>query len=227
MKKFDRLKTVQLILFALLTVACGVIVYTNKELFHLIGVNPSVKLIAILLWLALGLAFLFIFLDYSYINNFKQDFRELDFAVHSDPVAGIANRYSSDMLIEKYLDKPLPKDMAIIMLDLNNLGYINKTYGHAKGNELIKEFSYILRSTARNLCHVGRNGGNKFIVIFEECDDQAIADFLDKVERKVSSNNEKVGKFPIEYSYGTAFHEGEAAKAITDLISLANRRITE
>ena len=48
------------------------------------------------------ISFLFIFLDFTLYSTFKKDFKELDYAVSSDPVAGIANRFSCDAVIEKY-----------------------------------------------------------------------------------------------------------------------------
>lgn len=227
MKKFDTLKTIQLIVFILLTAACVAIVFLNKNLFHLIAAQPDVRLMCIMLWLALGLIFLFTFLDFSLFSAFKHDYRELDYAVHSDPVAGIANRYSSDVLIEKYLDKPLPENMGCIMLELSNIKEINDLYGHVQGNKLIRDFSNILKLTSVDLCFVARNGGNKFLALFEEGTEEKIAVFLSRIDQKVNANNSSPESYPIKYNYGIAFREGEKAKTITELIALSNRRIYE
>ncbi|MCQ2545358.1 MAG: GGDEF domain-containing protein [Clostridia bacterium] len=227
MKKFDTLKTIQLIVFVLLTVTCMVIVFFNKDLFHLVAAEPNVRLMCIMLWLTLGISFLFIFLDFSLFSAFKHDYRELDYAVHSDPVAGIANRYSSDVLIEPYLDKPLPENMGAIMLELTNIGEINELYGHVQGNKVIRDFSNILKLTSVDLCFVARNGGNKFLALFEEGTEEKIEVFLGRIDQKVTTNNSNSESYPIKYKYGIAFHEGNQVKTITDLISLSNRRINE
>ena len=179
-----------------------------------------------LMWLVLGVGFLFIFLDFNLFNNFKQNFRELDYAVHSDPVAGIANRYSSDMIIEKYLDKPLPASLGCVMVELSSLNDINRLFGHVKGNDQIKEFSDILRRTSAGLCHVSRNGGNRFLAIFEDCTEDKIKEFLMKTNRSVTTNNNKPDALPIVYKYGIAFHE-PSATTITQLIALASKRIDD
>lgn len=229
MKKFDTLKTIQLIVFVLITIVCALIVFLNKNLFHLIAAQGDVRLMCIMLWLSLGIGFLFIFLDFSLFATFKHDYRELDYVVHSDPVARIANRYSSDVLIEQYLDKPLPENLGCVMMELTNLKEINNLYGHIQGNTLIREFSDILKLTSIDICFVARNGGNKFLALFEDCSDEKIAVFLGRVDQKVSANNSSSGSFPIKYKYGIAFHEEEEdenkPKTITDLIALADRRI--
>ena len=77
------------------------------------------------------------------------------------------------------------------------------------------------------ICFVARNGGNKFLALFEDCTDEKIAVFLGSVDQKVNANNSSSGSFPIEYQYGIAFHEDteNKPKTITDLIALADRRI--
>ena len=144
MKRHNFLKTVQLALFIGITILGLFQIFSDAELYHLIGTHSSVRLMMILLWLALGLSFLFIFLDFCYFSSYKKDYRELDYAVHSDPVAGIANRYSCDSLIERYLDRPAPASLGCIMFDITNIQEVNSLYGHLKGNLLIRDFSNIL-----------------------------------------------------------------------------------
>lgn len=227
MKKFDVFKTIQLILFIILTAVGLYVIFTDKELYQMIAQNAHIRTLCILLWVALVMVFLFIFMDFSLFSTFKKDYRELDFAVSSDPVAGIANRYSCDVMIEKYLDKPLPDNLGCIMFDLTNVGEVNQLWGHIKGNELIYEFSAILQSSSSNLCFVGRNGGNKFLALFEDTTSQKMNTFLTRVDKKIKCHNADSENIPIQYEYGTAYREGEEVKTITDLIALSNHRIYE
>ena len=225
MKKFDIAKTIQLIVFIIITLICAGLILMNPELYHLIASDSRVQMICVLLWAVLFISFLFIALDFSLLSSWKKDFRELNFAVHSDPVAGIANRFSCDAIIDKYLDKPLPKNMCCIMFDLTNIAEINKAFGHVQGNVLIRDFSNILRVTSLKLCFVGRNGGNKFIALFEDTDQDKIDIFLSRVETKVAEHNKRKNSHPIEYRYGIAFHESDEKLTVTDLIALSFKRI--
>lgn len=227
MKKFDVFKTIQLVLFIMIAAAGLFIILTDSELYQMIANDPHIRALCILLWLALAVAFLFIFMDFSLFSTFKKEYRELDFAVSSDPVAGIANRYSCDTVIEKYLDKPLPENLGCIMFDLTNIGEVNRLWGHIRGNELIYDFSSILQSSSANLCFVGRNGGNKFMALFENGSSQKMNTFLGRVDKKVKRYNAESKNTPIEYEYGSAYREGDQVGTITDLIALSNRRIYE
>ena len=225
MKKFDIFKTVQLLIFVALAGLGLFLILTDSRLYQLVATDSQIRTLCILLWAALGLSFLFIFMDFTLFSSFKREYRELDFAVHSDPVSGIANRNSCDALIEKYLDKPLPENLGCIMFDLTNIKEINEAHGHIQGNALIRDFSSILQSTSMNLCFVGRNCVNKFLAIFEDCTEEKLNSFLDLVDAKVDQHNSSEGSFPIAYCYGIAFHEDSSVSTITDLISLSNRRI--
>jgi diguanylate cyclase (GGDEF)-like protein len=225
MKKYNVIKTLQLVFLIVLAVACLAVVLLNADIFHLVANDGNFRLICIMLWLVLAVSFIFIFLDFNFLSSYKRDFSELDYAVHSDPVAGIANRYSCDALIERYLDKPLDPRFGCIMLEITNLWEINQLYGHTQGNELIREFSAILHASAVDVCFVGRNGGNKFLALFEEGSQEKMNFFLTRVKQKVELHNDTNPRYRMDYLYGVAFEEGDAAPTITDLIALANHRI--
>ncbi|MBQ3104438.1 MAG: GGDEF domain-containing protein [Lachnospiraceae bacterium] len=225
MKNFKRIKTFQLILFIVYAIVSLVVLFTDPEIYHLAGTNLHVRILCFLLWSVVGVSYLFIFWDLSFISSYRKDYRELDFAVHSDPLAGIANRYSCDILISKYQGKPLPGDIGCIMLELTNLAEINRLYGHLKGDEVIRDFSNILKLTSVDLCFVGRNGGNKFLAVFESSTPEQLEVFLTRVAQKIRAHNSNSENPPLEYSYGTAFSGTDGVETITDLISLSNANI--
>ena len=227
MKNFKFYKTIQLF-FCIAVAAAGIIfVVTNQELYHLIANNGNVKLLCSVLWILLVISFFFIFLDFSTFSKTAKNIRELDHSVHSDPSTGLANRYSCDMIIEKYLDKPLPESIGCIMFDIINIQDINRKFGHIAGNNVIRDFSNILLASSDKLCFVGRNGGNKFMAIFEDYSDESIDLFLTKISQRIADHNKNPEGCPIEYKYGIALAGSSNAKMITELIAEANKRIYE
>ena len=227
MKKFFNLKTLQLIIFAVIAVDAAVLIFTDSELFHMIAVNSGVKYLTMLFWLALVAEFVFTLIDFTKDAHNRRDIHDLSSAVHSDPASGIANRYSCDMIINMYLDKPLPEDLGCMMIDLFNVSDINRDYGHVAGNDLIRQFSQLLLLSAGGECFVGRNGGNRFLVIFEDCTEEKIDTFLKNVEEAVTDHNKEKDALPIDCTYSLAFHEPKDKNiyTITDLIALCNRRL--
>ena len=226
MKRFNILKTIQLTVMLAALVGCVIALLTNRDLFHDVAHHPGLRLLALCLWLLFGLTFFFLYLDFSNMGQYRRDYRELDQAVHSDPLSGLANRNSCDAVIAQYLDKPLPRDLGCVTLVLRNIRDINEHHGHAAGNELIREFSTILNLSSVSLCFVGRNGGNKFMALFENCDESKLSTFLARVQQQIEAHNLSNPDIAIEYRTGRALSRHERVGSITQLISLADRRLT-
>ena len=225
-KQFELIKTLQLLLLIAIAAAGLLVIFTDSALYQLIGRDPSIRTLCLLLWVTLLLSFIGIYWDFSTHSAFKKDYRELDYAVYNDRIAGIANRYSCDAMIEKYLDRPIPDTLACVMLDILNIREINDRYGHLKGNETIQAFSNILHTASLGLCFVGRNGGNKFMALFENGSENTLGVFLSRVQQQVESHNAQ-GLLPhVEYRTGRAYSHDERVGTITQLIALADRRLT-
>ena len=224
MKKFNVLKTIQLIIFIALAAAALIIVFRDAELYQMIGNNGHVKALCFILWAVLGVSFVFMFIDFSSYNNMRRENNELDFAVFYDPLTGLANKYRCNAYIERYKNKPLPEGTGCITLMITNLKPINEEFGHEAGDMAIKEFSDILADQAESKCFIGRNGGNKFLAIFDGCKEKDIQDYIDGVDKALAKRNAVSEKGAVEYSAGRALNEG---KEISDLIALSDRRAFE
>lgn len=224
MKKYSVYKTIQLVI--LIAVAAGVLLWVlpNARAYHALANEPGSRLLAGALWVTLLVSFVFIFLDFTYFLNYRKEYREMELAASSDPVSGIANRFSCDILIEKYANKPLPERMSVMVLTLTNIQDINRLYGRMQGNLTIRDFSNILRISSADLCFVGRNGGNQFLAIFEEGTDDALALFRDRIEKRVNAHNRALDTTPIEYICAEARRSEAESDSLTSLIVLANSR---
>lgn len=227
MKHFNFYKTLQLILFLVLTVVALFTVLTDKEIYQMVANNTRITILCAILWLYFLLSYIFMFLDLTFHATFKKDFRALNNAAHSDPLAGIANRYSCDAIIEKYKGKALPDNLGCMMLELTNLDETNKLFGRTEGDRLIKSFSNFLKLSSVDLCFVGRNDGNKYLAIFENSSASHMAIFSERVESKIKQYNSDSAHHAIAYRLGSAFSAEENAGSINSLISLANSRLSK
>ncbi len=225
MKRFQRLKTIQLILYLILTGAGLVVIFTDEELYHAIAADPHVRFLCFLLWAALGLAFVFLYFDFGSYMDIRRENNELDRAVYSDILTGVANRYSCDAYIGQYIGRPLPEDMGCITLDLINLGEINRLAGHDGGDEAIRWFSEILLGAAGGSkdYFIGRNGGNKFLVILRNADEKKAEEFLRKTAEGCARSPFRKG-IEVAYHAGTALAAKEKADSLTELVALSDRR---
>jgi diguanylate cyclase (GGDEF)-like protein len=88
----------------------------------------------------------------------------------TDPLTGIANRRQ----LEADFDREVARHhrhgcgMAILMIDIDYFKQVNDTYGHGVGDEVLCGMVARWRRTLREIDHLGRIGGEEFIVLLPE-----------------------------------------------------------
>jgi diguanylate cyclase (GGDEF)-like protein/PAS domain S-box-containing protein len=84
-----------------------------------------------------------------------------ELAAH-DPLTGLPNRTA---LLELLTERAGDPRTAVIFLDLDGFKPINDRYGHAVGDEVLRQLAERLRSSVRRDDVVARYGGDEFVVV--------------------------------------------------------------
>jgi diguanylate cyclase (GGDEF)-like protein len=93
------------------------------------------------------------------------------------------------------------KPLTIVYLDLDNFKQINDTYGHNVGDEVLVAFVNAVRKNIRATDAVGRLGGDEFAILLPEMGAAAVAPFIEKLRRIISTEMSSKG-WIINYSAG-------------------------
>jgi len=107
----------------------------------------------------------------------KQESRQLHLATH-DPLTGLANRA---LLNDRYQHailnaKRSHSKLGVMICDLNEFKQINDEYGHTFGDEVLKNVASRLEEFVRESDTVSRYGGDEFIIIFEQINNNTVVD---------------------------------------------------
>lgn len=88
----------------------------------------------------------------------------------SDPLTGLPMRQQLRELFDVIVRQGnLPHNLFIILLDLDNLKSINKTFGHEYGDLLLQEAANRLRLYESETVTVGRLGADQFVIMLTGC----------------------------------------------------------
>jgi len=93
--------------------------------------------------------------------SLRQAAREVHRAARTDSLTGLSNRAA----FEEALADAEPRNLGLLMIDLDGFKPINDTYGHAGGDRALVEVAQRLRQAVRASDLVARLGGDEFVVL--------------------------------------------------------------
>jgi diguanylate cyclase len=131
----------------------------EEEMLELLLGIPIISLILIRQFIVV--------VDNAFLLRRVSDAQELlRFQANHDPLTGLANRnLFQTRLVEVVEHERDGRMMAMFLLDLDDFKEINDRYGHAVGDQVLKEVARRLRSSVRGGDLVARLGGDEFGVL--------------------------------------------------------------
>jgi two-component system cell cycle response regulator len=76
---------------------------------------------------------------------------------------------------------------SVILADIDHFKQINDTYGHAAGDQVLREVAARMKASLRSYDVAGRYGGEEFLVIVPDCDEAAALRVAEKMRNAVCS----------------------------------------
>jgi len=77
------------------------------------------------------------------------------------------------------------RPLALIMADIDCFKKYNDTFGHLEGNRVLKSLAHILKVNVREIDIVGRYGGEEFIIILPEANQEEAREIAERIRLKV------------------------------------------
>ena len=96
--------------------------------------------------------------------------QELEKLATKDRLTGIYNRYKLDIELEKQiqLSNRYHRPFSIVFFDIDHFKDINDSYGHDKGDLVLRELACLTQKNIRKNDIFGRWGGEEFLIICPE-----------------------------------------------------------
>ncbi len=146
-----------------------------------------------------------------------------------DPMTGLYNRAGMKANLKDVIKKSKTRNSQIFVIDIdmNNLKYINDTFGHGEGDKAIKTLAITVYSVCGNDDICVRTGGDEFFVV-GECNygEDFVKKRVEKIIQKLDSYNQKSGaQYDITASFGLCCSEAENEEDIEKMIRIADERM--
>ena len=161
------------------------------------------------------------------IETQEQELHKMAFI---DPLANCHNRRSflanANTAFER--SRRYKHTFAILFIDIDRFKDINDNYGHAIGDEALKEMTRICQDNIRDSDILGRIGGDEFGIILQECDLEFAILTAEKLRKRISDHivSSDVGTIRLSISVGAATTI-PSDKDVYDILKRADKNLYE
>lgn len=152
--------------------------------------------------------------------------RSLSMAL-TDVLTGVYNRRYALRHMEGLMKRVADtgKSLSVLVCDLDRFKSVNDTYGHAAGDQVLKQFAQRATQSMRNIDMVARFGGEEFVILLPDTDGDNALKAAERLCKKVASTPMEVteaqdGKLTVTVSIGVA--STNVAMPGEELIKLAD-----
>ncbi len=142
-----------------------------------------------------------------------------------DSLTGLLEKSDVTRIAKERIDDRRLEGTTLVIIDIDFFKRVNDTYGHQYGDKVIKKIADIVAEEVRNSGVAGRFGGDEFLVVFNNIqNEEELREHFRKMYRKVSDafiDTKIDGNKPISLSIGTATFSKDADN-YEDLFMLAD-----
>lgn len=121
-------------------------------------------------------------------NKVRERTEDLQHLSEIDPLTELLNRRGMTDRLEKEIARQSRQGskFGLLLLDLDYFKRINDTYGHAAGDLALCEVSRLIRSSKRSYDYAGRWGGEEFLILLPDCDDDELITIAERIRAEIA-----------------------------------------
>lgn len=159
------------------------------------------------------------------ITHQKKTEEELKYSASIDAMTGAYNREWGRKFLEQKRHAALQakEELSLCFIDLDGLKYVNDTFGHDAGDEMILETLGVIRSGVRKSDTICRWGGDEFILLLE-CPVDVAHRVLAKIARAIEQLNQDSSRsYKLSFSYGIVDFCSKPDAPVEEVVAIADR----
>ncbi len=155
--------------------------------------------------------------------------RRLELLSVTDGLTQLHNhRFFQDELAKKFEEtQRYERPLSLAMIDIDFFKKVNDVYGHAVGDDVLKQVARLYESSIRSTDLVARYGGEEFAVMMPETDLEDALVLAEKIRSMIESNPipTQAGPLVVTVSLGVASVPRSKIQSAKDLIIAADKAL--
>ncbi len=155
--------------------------------------------------------------------------RSLDLATRIDPMTGLANRRDIMEKMERELSRSERHQrlFSVMLVDLDNFKQLNEKYGYNDGDDVLVEVARVLMSCVRNEDVCARWGGEEFLFLLTETNNEGASTLARKILDSISMTEFKANRPGIRITASIGLCEYQVGQTIYECVSRADHALRE
>lgn len=160
------------------------------------------------------------------ISERRRTQAQLAYLSNNDPLTGLFNRkrFEEELANAATRARHGGHEVAVLMLDLDNFKYVNETYGHRVGDELVAQIAEVLAEHLAPSDVLARFGGDSFAVLVPGADAPRARELTDELLAAIREHETDVNGRPLRVtaSAGVVIFDGVQA-SVEDVLADVDR----
>ena len=157
----------------------------------------------------------------------KKSYAKIKILAQTDSLTKLSNRRDTYEHIESEIirSKRSGKPFAVVLTDIDNFKQFNDQYGHECGDFVLIAAANTIKSTLRENDHIGRWGGEEFLIMLPETNMEEACVVAEKIRSSLSDKKYTFNNIEchITMTFGIGIYEGKTD--ITSCIGQADKAL--
>lgn len=154
-----------------------------------------------------------------------------------DDLTGLLRRETFNNILKRFIIRSNRTNtpLSYVLVDIDHFKKVNDTYGHDKGDEVLREVSDLLRQSVRDTDiatrkFVGRYGGEELVIVLPNTDSDGAKIVGERLRKRVEEHF-KAKDFNLTISAGVSVYSPDSSEdgseAVDDLYKTADEKLYE
>lgn len=116
----------------------------------------------------------------------KRERRKAEEMALTDVLTGLPNRRHAGVFLDAAFSAAVRgQPVSVVLFDLDSFKEVNDEHGHRAGDAVLRGLGEILTTVTRRMDLSARWGGEEFLTILSECDDEGAVVFVERVQGRL------------------------------------------